>query len=80
LFDFHHSISAQATFDDDEPSASCTGEAAAIRVLYQTPPRGPSRPSRGRPVREWFARVLETLLPHPAPVPLRVPAYARVRR
>ena len=80
LFSFGGSDSAHApALADDAPSLSHGGEAGAVRVLYQTAPKRPSRPSRGKPVREWLQNVIESLLPR-VPVYVRVPAYARVRR
>jgi hypothetical protein len=68
---------APAPAPDDDPAPTLTGEAAAVRVLYQTPPKAARRPSRGSPVRRWLASVIETLFPRPL-VP--APAGARVRR
>lgn len=80
LFSFGASESGHAAaLVDDEPSLSHGGEAGAVRVLYQPTPARKARPSRGTPVRDWIQRVIETLLPR-APVQVRVPAYARVRR
>jgi len=82
LFSFGGSESAHApALADDAPSLSHGGEAGAVRVLYQpkpTPKRS-SRPSRGSKVREWLQGLVDSLMPR-APVYVRVPAYARVRR
>jgi hypothetical protein len=64
---------------EDEPS-KFVGEAAAVRVLYQAPPRRRSRPSGGKRVRDFLASLLESLMPRPAPAYARVPAYARAPR
>jgi len=48
-------------------------------VLYQPAPQRSSRPSRGNKVREWLQSLVDSLMPR-APVYVRVPAYARVRR
>ncbi len=48
-------------------------------MLYQPAPKRPARPSRGNKVREWLQGLVDNLMPR-APVYVRVPAYARVRR
>lgn len=78
LFSFGRSESAPVPADD-EPSLSHGGEAGAVRVLYQPAPKRPARPSRGNKVREWLQGLVDSLMPR-APVYVRVPAYARVRR
>ena len=80
LFSFGPDESAHApALEDDEPSLSHGGEAGAVRVLYQPAPKRPTRPSRGSKVREWLQSLVDSLMPR-APVYVRVPAYARVRR
>jgi hypothetical protein len=73
---------APAVAEDDRDPREAAGESAAVRVLYQAAPKKkPARPTRGKPIRDFIASVLEVLMPRPAPVPVlvRVPTYGRGR-